>query len=320
MTDINIVVLDGHVANPGDMDWDGLDRVGNLTVYPRTAPDEIVERAKDADAIIINKVVISADIIASLPKLKYIGLLATGYNNVDISAARKVGITVCNVPSYSTDSVAQTVFAHLLNITNRVAEYADEVREGRWQHCPDFSFSLGAERELAGLTMGIYGLGHIGKKVAQIADAFGMRVVSPTSQSQDKIPGYVTKVSFNEFLAQSDVISLNAPLAADNVGIFNSEAFSKMRRGVIIINTSRGPLINETDLAEALRSGQVGAAGLDVMVQEPPRDGSPLIGAPNCYITPHIAWQSTAARRRLLDITADNVRAWAAGTPQNVVN
>lgn len=316
---MEIVVLDGYVANPGDMHWDGLDKIGKLTVYDRTPADKIAERAANADAVIINKVVLNRSIIGQLPKLKYIGLLATGYNNVDVDACRERGIVVTNVPAYSTDSVAQTVFAHLLNITNHVADYAAAVNDGRWQNCPDFSFSLGAEPELAAMTMGIYGLGNIGRKVAQIANAFGMRVISPTSQAVNQIPDYVKKVNWEEFLAQSDVISVNAPLAADNLHIFNSDAFSKMKKGVILINTSRGPLINEKDLAAALKDGKVGAAGLDVLEQEPPRDGSPLIGIPNCYITPHIAWKSTEARRRLIDAVASNLEAWAAGKPVNVI-
>lgn len=319
MEKINIVILDAYVANPGDMCWDGLANVGHLTIYDRTAPADVIAHAKDADAVIINKVVMSKDVIAALPRLKYIGLLATGYNNVDIEACKEHGITVCNVPSYSTDSVAQTVFAHLLNITNRTGRYAEEVRAGRWQKCEDFSFSLGAEPELAGLKMGIYGLGHIGKRVARIASAFGMEVISPTSQPQDSLPAYIEKVSFDEFLSGSDVISVNSPLTDSNLHIFNAENFGKMKDGVIFINTARGALVDEGALAEALRSGKVGAAGLDVLNEEPPRKGSPVIDAPNCYITPHIAWQSTAARRRLIDITADNLRLWLKGTPQNVV-
>lgn len=316
---MNIVILDGYVANPGDLSWDGLEQMGNLTVYDRTAPDLIVERAKDAEVVIINKIIMSADIIEQLPKLKLICVFATGYNNIDIAAAKRAGVTVCNVPSYSTDSVAQQVFALLLAITNRVEEYAAEVNAGKWQHCEDFSFTLGPVRELAGMTIGIYGLGHIGGKVAQIAAAFGMKVISPTSKPQETIPAYVRKVSFDQFLAESDVISLNAPLAADNKGLFNARTFSQMKKGVILINTSRGALVNEADLAEALKSGQIGAAGLDVLETEPPRNGSPVIGLPNCFVTPHVAWQSTAARARLLQITADNVAAWEAGHPQNVV-
>ncbi len=314
------VILDGHLANPGDLSWESLQTFGELTVYPRTEPSDVVTRCAGAEAVIVNKVVMTADVIASLPDLKYIGVLATGYNNVDIEAARRAGVTVCNVPAYSTDSVAQTVFSLLLQITNRAADYAADVRNGRWQHCEDFSFTLGPIRELAGLTMGIYGLGNIGKRVAAIAHAFGMKVVSPTSQPQASLPDYIKKVTFDEFFAESDVISVNSPLTATNKGIFNAAAFGRMRRGVIFINTSRGPLVVERDLADALASGQVGAAGLDVLCEEPPRNGSVLTSAPNCYITPHLAWQSTAARRRLVDITCGNVAAFVAGKPQNVVS
>ena len=317
---MKIVVLDGHVANPGDLSWDSLASLGELTVYPRTAPGEVLERCAGATAGFTNKVVLDSAIIASLPDLKFIGVLATGYNNVDTAAAAQAGIAVCNVPAYSSDSVAQTVFSMLLEITNRTGEYASEVRSGRWASCPDFSFTLGPITELAGLTMGIYGLGNIGRRVAAIASAFGMNVVSPTSQEAAALPPYVTKVNFDEFLAMSDVISLNAPLTASNRGKFNAETFARMKRGVIFINTARGPLVDEAALADALRSGQVGAAGLDVLGQEPPASDNPLLTAPHCYITPHIAWQSTAARRRLLAVSASNLAAFISGRPQNKVN
>lgn len=316
---MNIVILDAYVANPGDLSWDGLEKMGNLTVYDRTPAEQVISRAKDAEIVIINKVILSADVIAQLPKLKLICVFATGYNNIDLEAAKAAGITVCNVPAYSTDSVAQHVFSLILEITNRVGDYSINVDNGEWQHCQDFSFTLGPMPELTGKTLGIYGLGHIGKKVARIADAFGMKIISPTSQAQASIPEHVEKVSFDEFVANSDIISINSPLTPNNTGLFNAELFSKMKRGVVIINTARGPIINESDLADAIISGQVGAAGLDVLSVEPPRAGSPLIGLRNCIITPHIAWQSTTARARLLQITADNVNAWLKGKPQNVI-
>lgn len=316
---MNIVILDGYVANPGDLSWDGLEELGDFTVYERTPEDKIIERAINADALIINKIVLSGDILKKLPRLKLICVFATGYNNIDTDTAAQLGITVCNVPSYSTDSVAQQVFALLLAITNRVEEYSQETSDGKWQNCKDFSFTLGPVHELAGMTLGIYGLGHIGKKVAEIGNAFGMKIISPTSQAQEKLPEYVKKVSFDTFIRNSNVISINAPLASDNIGLFNKSLFNSMKRGVILINTARGALVNEDDLAKAIKDGQVGAAGLDVLAQEPPRDGSPLIGLKNCYITPHVAWQSTAARKRLIKITAENVKAWIDGKPQNVV-
>lgn len=316
---MKIVILDGFVANPGDLSWDAIANQGELTVYDRTAPDYIIERCEGADAVFVNKVVLDAFILSQLPKLRFIGVLATGYNNIDIKAATERGITVCNVPAYSTDSVAQTVFALLLEITNNVGRYTEAVNSGKWSNCKDFSFTLGPISELAGLTIGIYGLGNIGKRVAAIANAFGMKVISPTSQKAESLPDYVDKVTFEDFLRLSDVISINAPLT-ENRHIFNAYTLAKTRPGVIIINTARGPLIDEHALATALASGHVGAAGVDVLHEEPPRNGSPLIGAPRCYITPHIAWQSTAARCRLIDISASNLASFIAGNPINRVN
>lgn len=317
---MKIVVLDGYVANPGDLSWAELEALGQVVVYERTAPEQVVERCRGAVAVFTNKVVLGAAEIAALPELRFIGVLATGYNNIDMAAARAAAITVCNVPGYSSESVAQTVFALLLHITNRVADYNREVVAGRWASCADFSFTLGPITELSGLTMGIYGFGTIGRQVAAIASALGMRVISPTNKPADSLPDYVEKVTFGQMLETADVISINSAMTDANRGIFNAEAFGRIKPGVIVINTARGPLIDEQALADALRAGRVRAAGLDVLCQEPPRDGSPLIGAPNCFITPHIAWQSTAARRRLLAISAANLRAFIAGNPQNVVN
>lgn len=314
---MKIVVLDGYIANPGDLSWEPIAALGQLIVYDRTSPENVLERLRDADAAFVNKVLLDAAILRQLPKLKFIGVLATGYNNIDVEAARSQGKIVCNVPAYSTDAVAQTVFALLLEITNSVGRYSAEVSCGRWAQAEDFSFTLGPITELAGLTMGIYGFGNIGRRVAQIADAFGMKVISPTSQSI--VPDYVEKVAFDEFLNRSDIVSVNSPLTTQNHHIFNKETFDKMRRGAIFINTARGPLVDENALADALRTGKIIAAGLDVLEQEPPRGGSPLIGLPNCFITPHIAWQSTAARRRLIAISASNLSRFIAGTPQNVV-
>ena len=317
---MKIVILDGYMANPGDLSWDAVARLGDTAVYDRTAPDEVVERAKDAQAVFVNKVLMTDEILGRLPRLKFIGVMATGYNNIDVKAACRRGVCVCNVPAYSTEAVAQTVFALLLEITNRVGRYSSLVHSGQWAESKDFSFTLGPITELSGLTMGVYGFGNIGRRVAAIASAFGMNVISPTSQPRENLPGYVAKVTFDEFLAQSDIISVNSPLTDANRHIFNDSAFEKMRRGVILINTARGPLIDEQALADALESGQVGAAGVDVLEQEPPRSGSPLIGAPRCFITPHIAWQSVAARRRLIDICAANLAAFVAGKPINVVS
>ncbi len=324
---MKIVVLDGHVANPGDLSWEALEKLGELIVYPRTAPEDVVARCQGAEAVYVNKVIIDDTVMAQLPELKFVGVLATGYNNVDTAAARSRGITVCNVPAYSTNSVAQLAFAMILHLTNRVSDYATSVAEGDWCSCPDFSYTLGAIDELDGTTIGIYGLGNIGSRVAAIAHAFGMKVVSPTSKPAEALPDYVEKVSFDQMLDISDFITIHSPLTADNKGLFNASTFAKMRRGVVLINTARGPIIDEHALADALRSGQVKAAAIDVLAQEPPKPDCPLLAEdlvgdkqPRCIITPHIAWQSVAARRRLLAISAANLAAYAAGQPQNMVN
>lgn len=316
MKDMKIVVLDGYVAAGDDLSWDALAELGELTVYDRTGPDEVLSRCEGATAVITNKVVMSAEIIGLLPQLKYIGVLATGYNNVDIDAARKAGVTVCNVPSYSSESVAQLVFAHLLNIVNSVSRYADSVNDGEWASNRDFSYRLSPFNELSGMTMGVIGFGNIGSRVAEIAKAFGMKVIS---NSRRELPAWVERVSLDSLLEHSDVVSLNSALTPSTKGIINRENIAKMKRTAILINTSRGPLIDEEALAEALRAGRIAAAGVDVLCEEPPRNGSPLIGCPNCYVTPHIAWQSTQARRRLLDITASNLRSFIEGKPENIV-
>ena len=320
---MKIVVLDGHVANPGDLSWDAFAALGDLTVYERTSPDEIIERAAGADAVFINKVVLDKAVIDSLPDLRFIGVFATGYNNIDIAAAAERGVTVCNVPGYSGASVAQMVFALLLEITNKVSLYNNSVHNGDWANCKDFSYSLGATEELDGLTMGIYGFGDIGSRVGRIATALGMNVISPTSKPADKLPSWLERVSFDEMLARADVISINAPLTETTRGLFNADVISRMKQGAILINTSRGPIVDEKALAEALRSGHLKAAAIDVMTQEPPQADNPLL-APELrdriVITPHVAWQSVAARRRLLDISASNLRSFINGTPVNVVS
>lgn len=314
-----IVVLDGYVANSGDLSWEDLSALGDLKVYERTAPSQIIDRCRGAFAVFTNKVVLDKDIIALLPDLKFIGVLATGYNNVDIAAARRAGITVCNVPSYSTASVVQTVFALLFAITNKVKLYAESVSRGEWTSCPDFSYRLAPIEELEGLTMGVYGLGNIGSRVAAAANVFGMKVISYTSKSQDRLPDYIEKVSHDELFARADVLSLNAPLTADNANFVNKSSLALMKPSAILINTARGGLVDEEALAYALRNGVIHAAGIDVLQNEPPKANCPLIGMDNCLITPHIAWQSTAARRRLLAISAANLSAFLAGKPQNVV-
>lgn len=315
-----IVILDGHVANPGDMNWDAIAKLGDLTVYPRTPEDKIIERAQGAEIVLTNKTPLTAETIEALPDLRYIGVVATGYNIVDVVAARRHGVTVTNVPSYSTNSVAQTVFAHLLHITNGVAEHAASVARGGWQHCRDFSYRITHVVELAGLTMGIYGLGHIGMKVAEIAHAFGMRVVALTSKEQWQLPEFITAVSHDELFEQSDVLTLCAPLTAENHWFVNDKTLRLMKPTAILINTARGGLVDSAALTRALDEGRLRAAGIDVLEVEPPTAAEPLLKAHNCYITPHLAWQSDKARERLMEITAENVAAFLDGKPQNVVN
>lgn len=315
-----IVILDGYVANSGDLSWHEIASQGELTVYDRTSPDEVIARCSGATAVFTNKVIIDSDTIAALPDLKFIGVLATGYNNVDIEAARRAGIIVSNVPAYSTMSVAQLVFAMLLTICNRVSDYSASVGAGRWASCDDFSYRLGPIEELDGKTMAVYGLGNIGRRVAAIADAFGMHVVSCTSQPAENLPPYIEKVSRDEMFRRADVLSLNAPLTATNRHFVNAATIALMKPTAIVINTARGPLVDEDALADALASGRLAFAAVDVLAVEPPRQGSPLIGLGNCIVTPHVAWQSTDARRRLLDVSAANLRAFLAGAPQNVVN
>lgn len=312
-----IVILDGYVANSGDLSWDALKELGELTVYDRTAPDEVVARAKGAEAIYTNKVLITDELMGELPGLKFIGVLATGYNNVDIEAAKRCGITVCNVPAYSTDSVAQLVFAHLLHIINTIGDYADSVNRGEWAGNRDFSYRLSAFNELAGMTMGIIGMGNIGRRVAAIAQAFGMKVITNSGR---ELPEGVERVGLDELFKRSDVISLNSALTPATKGIINREALAMMKPTAVLINTSRGPLVDEEALADALREGRIAGAGIDVLCEEPPRSGSPLIGCPRCYVTPHIAWQSSQARQRLVDISIENLRKFCFGDPQNVVS
>ena len=317
---MNIVELDGFAANPGDLSWDALKAFGNLTVYPRTAPEDVVERAKYADAVLINKVNITDEVMAQLPKLKYIGVLATGYNVVDVDAAHRRGIVVTNIPSYSTDSVVQMTFAHILNITNQVAHYAEENRQGKWSRNPDFCYWDTPLPELAGKTMGIVGLGHIGMRVARVACELGMDVFALTSKNATDLPEGIQKTTLDGLLAISDVLTLHCPLNDETRNIICAETIRKMKRGAIIINTGRGPLVNEDDVAEALHSGHLGAYGADVLSTEPPAAANPLLHAPNAYITPHIAWATKEARIRLVDIAASNIRAFLDGKPENVVN
>lgn len=317
---MKIVVLDGYAANPGDLSWDELKSLGECIVYDRTAPSEVTERAAGADILLTNKVVLNADTIASLPHLKYIGVLATGYNVVDIAAAKERGIVVTNIPAYSTPSVAQMVFAHILNIAQQVQHYTDEVRKGRWSSNPDFCFWDTPLIELRGKKIGIIGLGQTGYNTARIAIGFGMEVHAYTSKSTFQLPPEIRKTELDELFANCDIISLHCPLTDSTREMVNAERLRLMKPTAILINTGRGPLINEQDLADALNNGTIYAAGVDVLSQEPPRADNPLLSARNCYITPHIAWASTAARERLMQIMLENIKAYQDGKPVNVVN
>ena len=316
---MKIVILDGYTANPGDLSWDGLKEMGDVTVYKRTKPEETVERAQGADVVLTNKVVIGKAEMEQLPQLKYVGVLATGYNVVDIETARQRGITVTNVPAYSTESVAQMVFAHLLTVTNRTEHYAQQNRNGRWTASPDFSYADIPLHELAGKTFGIVGLGNIGKRVAQIALAFCMQVKAMTSKEQHQLPAGIEKVSLEALLATADVLSLHCPLTDSTRHLINADTLAKMKSSAILINTGRGPLIDDQAVADALADGRLAAFCADVLTQEPPQADNPLLKLPNAFITPHIAWASKEARVRLIQVATSNVRAFLSGTPQNVV-
>ena len=317
---MKIVVLDGQGVNPGDISWNRIEELGELTVYPRTAPEEVLQHVGDAEIALTNKTVFDANIIAQLKNTKYIGVLATGYNVVDTKAARERGIVVTNIPAYSTDSVAQMVFAHLLNVSNHVDHYAEETRNGVWSRCLDFCYWNTPLFELAGKTLGVVGLGHIGMKVAQIAQAFGMNVLAYTSKSPDQLPEWIRKTTLDGLLGASDVVSLHCPLTDTTRELMNSASIEKMRDGAILINTGRGPLVNEADVADALASGKLDAYCADVLSSEPPSASNPLIGVPNAFITPHVAWATLEARLRLMDIAVCNIKSFLAGSPTNVVN
>lgn len=317
---MKIVILDGYAANPGDLDYHLLEELGEVVVYPRTSDEEKVERAKDADIILLNKVQIDADTLAQLPKLKYIGIQATGFNVVDIKAAKERGVIVTNIPAYSTDSVAQQTFALILAVTNRVEHYTQENRNERWAYNKDFCYWDTPLMELAGKSFGIMGLGNIGMKVATIARDFGMDVYACTSKNSSELPDWITKVHKDGLLAVSDILSLHCPLADDTYHFINEESLQKMKDTAILVNTGRGPLVDENAVAAALHAGELGAYCADVMEQEPPQKENPLFGEPNAYLTPHIAWATYEARERLNKQVAANVKAFIEGNPINVVN
>lgn len=319
---MKIVVLDAYAGNPGDISWDCLLALGETDIYDRTAPAEIIARAADAEVVLVNKVRMTREVIIALPHLRYIGVLATGYNVVDMPTAKERGIVVSNVPAYSSMSVAQMVFAHLLNITNSVAYYDVEVKKGRWKASSDFCFYDQPLLELDHLTMGIVGLGNTGMAVARIAKSFGMEVMAMSSKSATElqIMGISKASSYEQLFSEADVLSLHCPLNENTFHLVNEERLSRMKHTAILINTGRGPLVDEQALANALNSGMLRAAGIDVLTEEPPVNGTPLTDCPNCHITPHIAWATAEARTRLLSIAIENIRAFIEGRPMNVVS
>lgn len=319
---MKIVNLDGYTTNPGDLSWDGIKRFGDYTVYDRTPADKVIERAKGANILIINKTVVTREILDALsPELEYIGLQSTGYNVVDCDYARKLGITVCNIPAYSTKAVAQLVFAFILLVTNEVALHSDAVKNGEWCTCPDFCFWKTPLTELDSKVIGIIGFGSIGRRVAKLAEAFDMKVLAYAPRPKEK--GELKTVEFvdlDTLLINSDIITCHCPLTEETKGMINEENISKMKKNAIFINTSRGPVVDEKALADALNSEKIKAACLDVLETEPALESNPLLKAKNCYITPHIAWAAHETRARLLKILEENIEAYLSGKPQNVVN
>lgn len=316
---MKIVVLDGYAANPDDLSWEPLKEWGKLTVYDRTSAEDLIKRAQDADMVLTNKCRLKEEELRQLPRLKYIGELATGYNNIDIEYAHRHGIVVSNIPSYSTESVVQMTFAHIFNITNQVSHYASEVRAGRWSRNPDFCYWDTPLRELAGRTLGIVGLGHIGMRVAQVAHCMGMDVFALTSKEKDQLPVGVQKTTLEGLLGVSDILTLHCPLSSDTYHLINEERLAMMHEGSVLINTSRGALVDENAVADALASGHLLAYGADVMSKEPPRADNPLLSQARAYLTPHIAWATFEARQRLMKIAVENVKAFVEGHPQNVI-
>ncbi len=310
---MKIVVLDGYGLNPGDLSWEGIEKLGEVTIYDRTSNDELMDRCIEAEALITNKTVIDTNLIEALPSLKYIGVLATGYNVVDIKKATEKGIVVTNIPAYSTESVAQTAFAHILNITQRIGYYAQENRKGRWSSNSDFCYWDTPLTELKGKKIGLIGLGHTGNATARIAIAFGMQVFAYTSKVKLQLPIEIKKMELDELFSECDIISLHCPLTADTKNIVNEERLNMMKSTAILINTSRGGLIDENALAIALNKEKIAAAGLDVLSQEPPMPENPLLKAKNCFVSPHIAWATKEARTRLMEIAENNLKSFIEG-------
>lgn len=318
---MKIVILDAYTTNPGDLSWEKFSEFGELTVYDYTPEDLIIERCKDAEIIIDNKVVLTKEILDKLPKLKYIGMLSTGFNVIDISAAKSNGITVCNVPTYSTAAVAQLTFALILEIYNQVGLHSEAVHNGEWTSCRDFCFQKTPLVELSNKTIGLIGYGKIGTEVAKIADAFSMNILCyvPSKKPQPNFKSF-RFVTLDELAAQSDIVSLHCPLTPETTGIINKNFISKMKKNAIVINTSRGPAIDEQALADALNNGIIAGAGVDVLSTEPPKENNSLLSCSKCFITPHIAWAGYETRNRLVGVVYDNLKAFLSGEPINVVN
>ena len=315
MKQIRLVILDAHTTNPGDLSWAPVEALAGCTLYDRTAPSDVLARIGNADAVMLNKAVLSAETIKNAPHLKYVGILATGWNTVDLAAADQRGIVVCNVPGYSTDSVAQHTFALLLEQTNQVTLHSADAQSGGWAKSADYCYRLSPQIELSGLVLGIVGFGQIGQAVARIARAFGMRILAHRRNTSTPPPEGVTYVDLDRLFSESDVVSLHCPLSPATAGLVNAQRLAQMKATAFLINTSRGPLVVEEDLAEALRHNQIAGAAVDVLSTEPPAPDNPLLTAPRCLVTPHIAWTTAAARKRLIDIAANNLRAFLAGQP-----
>lgn len=317
---MKIAILDGRTVNPGDLSWESLQALGDCTIYESTSEQEVIEHCADAEAVLTNKVCLRKETLEQLPHLKYIGVLATGYNVIDIKEAKRRGIVVTNIPAYSTDSVVQSVFAHLLNITNQVAHYTSEIKAGAWCSSPDFTYWNTPLTELAGKTFGIVGLGHIGSAVARVAHAFGMKVIALTSKKKEALEDYITPVNREELFRNSDVLSLHCPLTDSTHHFVNAETLSWMKPSAILINTGRGPLLDEQAVANALNNRSLFAVGVDVLSTEPPMPTNPLLKAAHCYITPHIAWATREARIRLIDIATRNLKSFQEGNNINEVS
>lgn len=317
---MKIIVLDGYTLNPGDLSWDALNELGEVTVYDRTSPDQVVSRAAGAEIILTNKTIVDGDTLRSLPALRYAGVLATGYNVINTEAARQLGIVVTNVPAYSTDSVAQLTFALILELCHHVQRHSDSVIKGNWSSSEDFSFRDYPLIELASKRIGIIGYGTIGKRVSNIAEAFGMDVLVFTRPGAPDEDRKITFTSLDDLLTLSDIVTIHCPLTPETAGLISLERLRKMKRSAFLINTSRGPVVAEKDLAHALNEGIIAGAGLDVLSSEPPDKNNPLLTARNCIITPHIAWATFESRTRLMDIAVNNIRSFISGVPVNVVN